>query len=318
MEMLLQVLLLAAGFTMLVKGADLFVDGASALAAKFRIPQLVIGLTVVAMGTSMPEAAVSISAALKGSADITIGNIVGSNILNILVILGLSAAVMPLAVGKTTIRYEMPFLAGITALLFVQGLDGTVSLTDGLVLVILFISYLIYLLIMAKKNQERQNADGESQEESSEQRKLWQILFFTATGLVIVVFGSTVAVDAASAIARILGMSERFIGLTIVALGTSLPELCTSVSAAGKGNSDIAIGNIVGSCIFNILFVIGLSALVTPVPFASAFRFDSIVSGAAALFLLLSCIKEQNLKRRHGIVMLAGYAVYFLYILRVK
>lgn len=318
MEMLLQVLLLAAGFTMLVKGADLFVDNASALAAKFRIPQLVIGLTVVAMGTSMPEAAVSISAALKGNADITIGNIIGSNILNILIILGLSAVIMPLAVGKTTIRYEMPFLAGITALLFVQGLDGTVSLTDGIVLVVLFISYLIYLLIIAKKNQEKQKAAGENEDGHVRQRKLWQVVVFTAAGLVIVVYGSTVAVDAASAIARLLGMSERFIGLTIVALGTSLPELCTSVSAAGKGNSDIAIGNIVGSCIFNILFVIGISALVTPVPFASAFRFDSIISGAAALFLLLSCSKDLKLKRWHGAVMLAGYAVYFLYILKVK
>ncbi len=314
MEMLLQVLLLAAGFTMLVKGADLFVDGASALAAKFHIPQLVIGLTVVAMGTSMPEAAVSISAALKGNADITIGNIVGSNILNILIILGLSAVIMPLAVGKSTIRYEMPFLAGITVLLFVQGLDGTVSLIDGVVLVVLFIAYLLYLLVMAKKDHEKQNAGGE--EENAQQRKLWQILLFTIAGLGIVVFGSTVAVDAASAIARILGMSERFIGLTIVALGTSLPELCTSVSAAGKGNSDIAIGNIVGSCIFNILFVIGLSALVTPVPFAPAFRFDSIVSGAAALLLLLCCIKDLKLKRWHGVVMLMGYAVYFVYLIK--
>lgn len=314
MEMLLQVLLLAAGFTMLVKGADLFVDGASALATKFHIPQLVIGLTVVAMGTSMPEAAVSISAALKESADITIGNIVGSNILNILIILGLSAVIMPLAVGKTTIRYEMPFLVGITALLFIQGLDGMVSLIDGIVLVVLFIAYLLYLLAMAKKDHEKQNAEGEG--ENAQQRKLWQILFFTVAGLGIVVFGSTVAVDAASAIARILGMSERFIGLTIVALGTSLPELCTSVSAAGKGNSDIAIGNIVGSCVFNILFVIGLSALVTPVPFAPAFRFDSIVSGAAALFLLLCCIKDLKLKRWHGVVMLMGYAVYFVYLIK--
>ncbi len=310
MEMCLQVLLLTAGFTMLVKGADLFVDGASDLAARFHIPQLVIGLTVVAMGTSMPEAAVSISAALKGSADITIGNIVGSNILNILIILGLSAVVTPLAVGQTTIRYEMPFLAGITALLFVQGLDGTIRFVDGIVLVLLFILYLLYLLFMAKKDAGTKDADENG--EPVQQRNLWTILFFTFAGLGIVVAGSTIAVDAASAIARILGMSERFIGLTIVALGTSLPELCTSVSAAVKGNSDIAIGNIVGSCIFNILFVIGLSALVTPVPFAAAFRFDCIIAGAAAIFLLVCCIKDKKLKRWHGAVMLAGYAVYFL------
>lgn len=155
MEMLLQVLLLAAGFTMLVKGADLFVDNASGLAARFKIPQLVIGLTIVAMGTSMPEAAVSISAALKGSADITIGNVVGSNILNILVILGLSSVVAVLPVGKSTIHYEMPFLIGITAILFAQGLDGTVSLIDGIVQAGLFIVYLAYLLAMAKKEPDK-------------------------------------------------------------------------------------------------------------------------------------------------------------------
>lgn len=318
MEICLQVLLLAVGFTMLVKGADLFVDSASELAARFKIPQLVIGLTIVAMGTSMPEAAVSISAALKGSADITIGNVVGSNILNILIILGLSAVVTPLVVGRTTICYEMPFLIGTTALLFVQGLDGTVGLLDGIVEALFFAVYLVYLLILAKKKQQEEEA-GENRAKGSaktaDERKLWKILLLTVVGLGIVVAGSAVAVDSASALARILGMSERLIGLTIVALGTSLPELFTSVSAAGKGNADIAIGNIVGSCIFNILFVVGLSAIVTPVPFAAGFRFDCIVAGAAALLLLLFCIKDKKLKRWNGVGLLAGYAAYFLYIL---
>lgn len=318
MEMCLQMLLLAVGFTMLVKGADLFVDGASELAARFKVPQLVIGLTIVAMGTSMPEAAVSISAALKGSADITIGNVVGSNILNILVILGLSAVVTPLAVGRTTICYEMPFLVVVTALLFVQGLDRTVGLADGIVEAAFFILYLVYLLILAKKKQggeEAKKSGTEACADLSDHRKLWQIVLLTAAGLGIVVAGSAVAVDAASEIARILGMSERFIGLTIVALGTSLPELFTSVSAAGKGNADIAIGNTVGSCIFNILFVVGISALVTPVPFTADFWSDSLVAGAAALFLLLFCIKDKQLKRWHGMGMLGGYAVYFLSLL---
>lgn len=304
MEMLLQILLLAVGFVMLVKGADWFVDGASNIAAKFKIPQLVIGLTIVAMGTSAPEAAVSISAALKGNADITIGNIVGSNILNILIILGLSAMITNLAVAKSTVWYELPFLIGVTVLLYVQGLDGTIGLVDGIVQIVLFIAYLGYLLMMAKKH-------PDENPETPKPLKLWQALLWTAGGLVLIVFGSDVAVDAATAIARILGLSERFIGLTIVALGTSLPELFTSVSAARKGNADIAIGNIVGSNIFNILFVVGLSAMIVPVPFATGFLFDTIIATAAAVLLLLCCLKGRTLKRWHGILMLLGYAVYF-------
>ena len=307
MEMIIQVLLLALGFVMLVKGADWFVDGASNIAAKFKIPQLVIGLTIVAMGTSAPEAAVSITAALQGSADITIGNIVGSNIMNVLVILGLSAAIIPIAVAKSTVHIETPFLIGITVVLLLLGLDGTISLLDGIILVVLFLVYLGYLLYMAKKNPE--------EPEETKQLKLWQALLATVVGLVLIVFGSDFAVDAASEIARVLGLSERFIGLTIVALGTSLPELFTSVTAARKGNADIAIGNIVGSNVFNILFVVGLSSLVTPVPFASNFIVDTLVATAAVVFLLLATLKNKKLVRWHGIFMLLGYVAYFAYLL---
>lgn len=305
MDILIQLALLAVGFVLLVKGADCFVDGASQIAARLRIPQLIIGLTIVAMGTSAPEAAVSISAALKGSADITIGNIVGSNILNILIILGLSALFAPLPVDRSTTRREMPFLAIISLLLLVQGWDGVISLADGLVLTALFIAFLLYLIIKARRQPEQSEAAGK-------QRKLWQALLLTAGGLIAIVLGSDVAVDAACAIARIFGISERFIGLTIVALGTSLPELFTSVTAARKGNVDIAVGNIVGSNIFNALFVVGISAIVTPVPFAEAFRFDGAVSVAAAVVLLVFCVVSGRLKRWHGTVLLAGYAAYFV------
>ena len=273
---LIQILILAAGFVLLVKGADWFVDGASAIAEKLRIPPLIIGLTIVAMGTSAPEAAVSISAALKGNADITIGNIVGSNILNILIILGLSAAIAPLAVEQSTIRRDMPFLLGISLLLIVQGWDGSITRFDGLIMMILFTAYLIFLLVRARRQPQQDSINAG-------QRSLWQIPL-TAIGLTAIVIGSNLAVDAACTIARLLGISERLIGLTIVALGTSLPELFTSVIAARKGNADIAIGNIVGSNVFNILFVVGLSAVIVPVPFAAAFRFDSVVSIAAAVF----------------------------------
>lgn len=308
MEFLIQTLLLAVGFVMLVKGADWFVDGAAGIATKFKIPQIVIGLTIVAMGTSAPEAAVSITSALKGNAGITIGNIVGSNILNILIILGLSAVVTPLAVVKSTIKIDIPVMIAITGILLWMGYDGTVALWEGIVLLLIFASYIGYLMYVAFK--ERKENDEEVKEISVLKALVW-----TLVGLVLIVWGSDVTVDAATKIATILGLSERFIGLTIVALGTSLPELFTSVMAARKGNADIAIGNIVGSNIFNILFVVGLSALVIPVPFLEGFRFDMMVAMAAAILLFLCVLKNQKLNRWAGILMLASYAAYFAVIL---
>lgn len=307
MAILIQILLLALGFTMLIKGADWFVDGASGIATKFGIPQLVIGLTIVAMGTSAPEAAVSISAAIGGSADITIGNIVGSNILNIFIILGISAVITTLAVASSTIKYETPFMILITILLLVLGLDKTIGLIDGIILIAAFIAYLTYLFIMAKKNKEEQP--------EAKQMAIWKAILLTIIGLALIILGSNVTVNAATAIAQAFGVSERFIGLTIVALGTSLPELFTSVSAARKHNADIAIGNIVGSNIFNILFVVGLSSVIIPVPFASNFIFDTIVAIVAAALLLVCCLKTKSLKRPAGILMLICYAAYFIMIL---
>lgn len=330
MDIVLQLLLLALGLVLLVKGADWFVDGAAGLATRLGIPQLVIGLTIVAMGTSAPEAAVSITSALKGNADITIGNIVGSNILNILIILGISAAITPLLVAKSTVRYEIPFMIFITVLLLGLGWDGSISLANGLIFLAFFLLYLGYLFRMAQvsyvlKASKSQEETLDAQEtvptlEEIAEEKLaakpgWMLALLTVAGLILVILGSDFTVDAASAIARVLGLSERFIGLTIVALGTSLPELFTSISAARKGNADIAIGNIVGSNIFNILFVVGLSALIIPVSFATPFRFDTLVAIGAAVMLWLCCLKNQKLQRWAGVSMLAAYAVYFAYIL---
>lgn len=308
MEILLQFLLLALGFVMLGKGAEWFVEGAAALATRFGIPQLVVGLTIVAMGTSAPEAAVSIAAAMKGSADITIGNIVGSNILNILVILGMAAAITPLAVARSTVRVEMPFMIAITVLLFAQGRDGSISLADGLVLAAAFLVYLFYLYKMAMKN----NVDDELQEAGL---PVGRCLVGAVGGLALIILGSNVTVGAATEIAKYAGLSERFIGLTIVALGTSLPELFTSVAAARRGNADIAIGNIVGSNIFNILFVVGLSALIIDIPFAAAFNFDTCVAIGAAVLLWLCVLRTQRLARWGGLLMLGCYAVYLWWIL---
>lgn len=308
MEIALQFVLLALGFVMLGKGADWFVEGAAGIAMRFGIPQLVIGLTIVAMGTSAPEAAVSIAAAVKGNADITIGNIVGSNILNILVILGLAASIVPIAVARSTVRIEIPFMIAVTALLFYQGRDGSISLADGGVLMVAFAAYMMYLYTMAMKS----NVDSDLEEPGL---PLGRCLLGAVGGLALIIAGSNVTVGAATSIATYAGLSERFIGLTIVALGTSLPELFTSVAAARRGNADIAIGNIVGSNIFNILFVVGLSSLIIDIPFASAFNFDTYVALGAAVLLWLCVLRTQRLQRWDGALMLVCYAAYLGYIL---
>ncbi len=311
MELLVQVLLLIVGFVMLVKGADWFVDGAAGLADRFGIPQLVIGLTIVAMGTSAPEAAVSITAALKDSAGIAVGNIVGSNILNVLIILGLTACVATLSVAKSTIRIEIPYMIAISLLLLLFGWTGNeITFWEGVGLWVAFLLYLGYLFRMAKKNKETPPEEASS-------RPLWMLLVLSIIGLVLIVWGSDVTVDAATALARYFGMSERFIGLTIVALGTSLPELFSSLTAARKGNADIAIGNIVGSNIFNILFVLGTTALITPVPFAARFTVDTIVAVLVGVLLLVCVARSKKLTKPTGILMLAAYAAYFIYLLQV-
>lgn len=309
MDLLLQFALLALGFVLLGKGADWFVEGAAGIAAKFGIPQLVIGLTIVAMGTSAPEAAVSIAASLKGSADITIGNVVGSNIMNILVILGCASVITPLLLARSTARIEIPYVIAITALLFWQGRDGVISFGDGLVLCVGFVIYLAYLYRMAV------NSAPPEEEEQGEQMSLGKCIVWTLGGLAVIIAGSNVTVNAATAIAVFMGLSERIIGLTIVALGTSLPELFTSVTAARKGNADIAIGNIVGSNIFNILFVVALSALIVDIPFAKAFTFDSYVAIASAVLLWLCVLPKERLARWSGALMLACYGAYLWYII---
>lgn len=307
MEFMIAVILLIEGFILLVKGADWFVDGAAGVAARFGIPQLVIGLTIVAMGTSAPEAAVSITAAMSGNAGITIGNVVGSNILNVLLILGITAVIVTVPVQASTVRWEMPFMHFITIVLAVLGFTGgEIGRLEGVILWALFLVYLGYLFKMAKNGKE---------EEAVQQQPLWKQLLMLLVGVVCIIYGSDLTVDNATVIAQALGMDERLIGLTIVAFGTSLPELVTSVTAARKGNADIAIGNIVGSNIFNILFVVGTTALITPVAFKMGFLIDCGVALAAGMLLWFGVMKERKLKRPVGVVMLLCYAAYFVYLL---
>ena len=306
MMLVWNILLLVAGFVLLIKGADFFVVGASRIAQRFGIPEIVIGLTIVAFGTSAPEAAISISAAVQGNTGIAIGNILGSNILNIWIILGLTACIANLPVSKTTVKYEMPFVIFVSA---------------GIVLWVLFIAFFIYLIVISKKggNKEISDVDELAIKEVRKKGGAKAVLIaivMTLGGLAAVVIGSNLAIDGATYIAKFFGMSDRLIGLTIVALGTSLPELVTSITAARKGNTDIAIGNIVGSNIFNILFVLGTTALIAPVPFESKFIVDGVVCIASAVMLFLFVLnKDRKLKRSGGIVMLLSYAAYFVYLL---
>ena len=322
MEYVINIALLALGFVMLVKGADWFVDGVAGIAEMFGIPQIVIGLTIVAMGTSAPEAAVSITSALKNTAEVStvgiaIGNVVGSNILNILIILGLTSAITNVAVQKNTVRYEIPFVFLVTILFGFFGYTGAkIGRMEGVAFWVLFVLYIAYTLAVALRGRkEAVNATEQVSETQKKKKPVWLLVVLSVVGAVLVVKGADVSVDAATALAKLFGLSDRFIGLTIVALGTSLPELVTSVTAALKGKADIAIGNIVGSNIFNILFVIGTTAVIVDVPFASNFLIDTAVAVYAVLLLWIGVLRTKELRRPVGITMLLSYGAYFIYLL---
>lgn len=309
--LLLNCLFIVAGFVLLIKGADVFVDGASKIATKFNIPQMIIGLTIVAFGTSLPEAAVSIKGAMSGNAGISVGNVVGSNIMNILLILGISACIAALPIKKNTFRIEIPFVIFITVLMLVLGMMGeSLSRVDGIIFLLFMAAFMVYLVRSAK------NGEAEDATELTEKDTMLRLIFFVIFGIVCIVVGSDVTVEAASFVAEKLGMSNRLIGLTIVAFGTSLPELVTSATAAKRGQTDIAIGNIVGSNIFNILFVVGVSAMVSSVaiPFPSSFIVDTCVAIFAAVLLFACVAKNKKLQRAGGVAMIVSYAVYFAYI----
>ncbi len=310
-EIIKQLAILIVGFALLVKGADLFVDGASGIAKKFGISELIIGLTIVAMGTSAPEAAVSIAAAAKGSAGISIGNVIGSNIMNIFIILGVVASITPLKIERSTVRYEMPFTIIVTVLFVLMGKDGLITRLDGAVFWAGLLLYLAYLLRQAKQKPAEAPAQAETAVQTTEESpSIWRLIALTIVGLAVILVSSDYAVDAAVALAKIFNISDRVIGLTIVALGTSLPELVTSVTAALRGNADLAVGNVVGSCIFNLLFVLGTSALILPIPCAPNFLSDAYVAVGATVLLLLFGFTQMKIARWEGVLLVACYVAY--------
>lgn len=314
MQIIIQLLLLALGFVLLIKGADKFVEGSSKIADKFHIPQLVIGLTIVAFGTSAPEAAVSINAGLNANADIAISNVLGSNIFNILIIIGITCIILPLSIQKSTLYFELPYVIITTLVLLLLGLDGKLSFIDGVILWIMFIVFFLYLIRLSKSGK----AQMDDVPEANEKDKMPLLILITILGMAAIIIGSDLTVDSASKIAEIFGMSPRFIGLTIVAFGTSLPELITSITAAKKGKDDIAVGNIVGSNLFNILFVLSTTSLITPINFARSFIVDALVAIAAAVILLVCVFRDRKVGKTGGIIMITCYVAYFGYLVFLR
>lgn len=311
---MLYILFLVAGFVSLIFGANILVESASALAKRFKIPNIVIGLTIVAFGTSSPELLVNVFAALEGNTQIAMGNVLGSNIFNVFGILGVASLIYPLAVKSNTTWIEIPlsFLAALIVLVLANDLiidnQGISSITriDGIILLFFFIIFMVYTILLVKK--------GEDTGETMQFKKmpLWKSILLIIAGLTLLVIGGRSIVYSAVEIARYFQISERIIALTIISIGTSLPELATSAVAAYKKNSDIAIGNIVGSNIFNVFFILGISAVINPVPLMPGANFDLLVHIASAflLFLIIFTGKKHQMDRWEGGVFLALYIAY--------
>lgn len=313
--MFLALVKLVIGFLFLVKGADCFVDGASSVAKRFRIPAFVIGLTIVAFGTSAPELAVSITAAMKGSNDIAIGNVVGSNIFNTLVVLGASAAITPIVVDKGMIKKDYPLSIFAAVLLGVLALDTiffkadamSLGRVDGIILLIAFAGFMVMTV--------KAGMEGRTEEEEVEALPMMKSLIFIALGLTGIIWGGDLSVEGAKEIARFFGLSEAIIGLTIVAVGTSLPELVTSIIAAKKGESDIAVGNVIGSNIFNIFLILGVSSAILPMNVSGTYLYDIGMLVAVMVLTYLPIAKTKKVTRGMGITMVLVYVAYTVYLI---
>lgn len=299
--------LLLVGFVLLIKGADFFVDGASAVARLLRVPSVVIGLTIVAIGTSLPEAAVSISAGLMGNGDIAISNVLGSNLCNLLLVLGATALIAKLPCTGEILHRDFPWCLFATALLFLFLLDGALARWEGALFLLLLAGYLVYVVRSVLKN--RPDAP---ETEAETAMPPWKTALCILLGGVAIAVGGDLVVNNARDIALAWGMSDALVGCTIVAVGTSLPELVTSIVASLKGDTSLAVGNVVGSCLFNILFILGMSAALSPLDATGFWISGAILTAATALTFLL-CWTKQSVARWEGCVLLLGYAAYMGY-----
>jgi cation:H+ antiporter len=314
--LILPYILLIVGFVLLIKGADLAVSGGSGVAEHFRISPVIIGLTVIAFGTSLPEMAVSVTGSLSGQSGIAVGNVLGSNVFNLLVVGGLSALLRPMNVDRNLLKRDMPVSLAAAVLVaifaapafFRGGEVFQIGRVGGLVMLALFAGFMAMLLAAAKKDR------AETEALAAETRRLWLNVVLTVCGLAAIVVGSDLVVDSATKIAYSFGLSETFVGLTIVSVGTSLPELVTSLIAAKKGSNDIALGNIIGSNIFNILLVLALAAAISPVTVPSYLFIDAALLIAVTVATMIFCGRDQKLGRWEGLSLFLVYVVYFVYI----
>ncbi len=341
MAIFLNILFLIIGMALLIKGADFFVSGASAIAKRFKISSMLIGLTVVAIGTSLPELSVSIASAIKGSVDMSIGNIVGSNMMNLLLILGIVALIKPVPVNKSSKKIDFPFLMGVTVLLLLFSADiilnggqsNLISRSECIVFLIVLIIYITILILNAKKghqqkfkideNIEKIQLQEPAQEETADNKKkpkkakkdlkIWQIILCLIFGLAGVVFGAKCVSSTAQFLAIKIGMSESLVGLTIVAIGTSLPELATSIAASVKGENDMALGNILGSSIINIALILGIVGTITQIPVSTTILVDMIILTISTIIFSILCMTRKNVNRIIGGIFVFMYIAYMIF-----
>ena len=324
MELLKAILILVIGFVLLIKGADFFVEGSSSVAKKFHVPAMLIGMTIVAMGTSLPECAVSVTASLANNNSLAVSNVIGSNIFNLMVVCGACALFSPLTIRQDTLKKEFPLSIICAALMLVLGYIGmTLGHIDGIIFLVLFVGYLLWMIQSAKKAraavlsdpaQSGQIEQTELVEENIAILPTWKSLVFIIGGMIAIKFGGDFVVNGASSIASSMGLSQTLIGLTIVAMGTSLPELVTSLVAAKKGEVDMALGNVIGSDIFNILFVLGIATAISPISFLMENVIDIILLIIMSVIVLAFAWTRQQINRKEGILMLLMYAAYMVYI----
>lgn len=319
LSVFLNILFLIIGMALLIKGADFFVEGSSKVAKALKIPSLIIGLTLVSIGTSLPELSVSVNAALGGNADISYGNVVGSNIFNVYVVIGASALFTPMLVTKDMKKYDIPILIGIYVLFALFSFIISplkLSRFESIILVVLFVGYLLFLVLRTlKTNKNNNQEDLEQNQENSKPRKMWVNILFIILGLAGIIAGGEFVVTTAENLALMAGMSKLLVGLTIVAVGTSLPELVTSMVAAKKGENDIAVGNAIGSSIFNILLILGVASSLAPIGFEFNTIIDVVMMFISAVMILLFALRKSTINRLHGIILILVYVIYLTFII---
>ena len=312
---ILDILVLVVGMFFMIKGADWFVEGASKVAKAMKIPSLIIGLTLVSIGTSCPELSVSVQSAIQGFNDMSFGNVIGSNIFNTFIVIGVSSFFVPLVVSKHMFKYDIPVAMAIYVVVLLMGFvitPNVINFWEGIILIVIMVAYTAFLIL---RSRDEIKAAKEHDTDEGPKRKWYINVLLIVLGLAGIIFGGDFVVDSASYIAKTLGMSDLLVGLTIVAIGTSLPELVTSIVAAKKGENDIAIGNAIGSCIYNIILILALSSIISEMPITMQQLLDVVVMLLSAVVIMVLSAKKKEINKYSGLIMIVIYVVYFTYII---